>query len=638
MTCSEPDSFTTPTFGGSPPTSVTTSTDDNGLTTRPQTGSPKQNSEHLPQQNSEHLSFLELFDGPSEPATQAEEASSAPATQAEDPGFSPRVFQERLSSTSTVPTEEDYTDSDEDLEGMVIRVMGLEEGYGYYPDIKRFTDISEEEAGDTLTQSESGENDDAHSDNLGSNGPLRNLKSQTTGLKYMLTRTASYENPLGKLRAASKVISLGKMLSRTTSSDSTVSPVTSRNYITYIMRLPISWKIFLARFFFSAIHPERNAQQLTSILVTAEKRLELDAKRSSKRVHFKLRKNSEIRTFRPLQPKHSFIQMWLRGLLFPIYFDIILFGLRIAFCDVYKKQNLLYWYLDIVIDLIWGVGDMCVSLITIVPKGFYPGQKNTAYTFREIAKLYWKHRFVRDVGPLALYQVCSLILFLLPHDDKGQTRWEYFWVWVASMAPRFGQNFYKFFNYFHENVINPKIVANQNLKRFQYVKIFLILFMSAHLIGCVYFFFARIQGFESQQTWLHAFEQNLPYYEYSGEAAVSEKEYLLIIFKGFCRLAEIDFDPGMPDSWPEMILSIFVIFLSVSITSMIVGNILTFLVYKLLLFCSLVLVPTTIIYVYILTQVRRDPMEVAHKERIENLRKYMTKKNVPADMYESVMR
>jgi len=48
--------------------------------------------------------------------------------------------------------------------------------------------------------------------------------------------------------------------------------------------------------------------------------------------------------------------------------------------------------------------------------------------------------------------------------------------------------------------------------------------------------------------------------------------------------------------------------------------------------------PTTIIYIYILTQVRRDPMEVAHKERIENLRKYMTKKNVPADMYESVMR
>jgi hypothetical protein len=149
------------------------------------------------------------------------------------------------------------------------------------------------------------------------------------------------------------------------------------------------------------------------------------------------------------------------------------------------------------------------------------------------------------------------------------------------MVPRFGQNIYKLFNYFHENVINPKIVANQNLKRFQYVKIFLILFMSAHLIGCVYFFFARIQGFESQQTWLHAFEQNLPYYEYSGEAAVSEKEYLLIIFKGFCRLAEIDFDPGMPDSWPEMILSIFVIFFSVSITSMIVGNILTFLVYKL---------------------------------------------------------
>jgi hypothetical protein len=558
-TCSEPDSFTTPTVAGSPPPrSVTASTDENGLTTRPQTGIPQL------LQNSEHLSFLELFDGSSEPATQAEEASSDPATQAEDPFFSPRVFQERLSSASTVQTvtEEDYTDSDEDWEDMVTRVMGLEESYGYYPAKKRFTGISEEEAGDTLTQSESGDHDDAH----------------------MVTRTASYESPLGKLRAASKVISLGKLLSRTTSSESTVSPVTSRSYIAYIMQLTISWKMFFARFFFSAIHPERNAQHLTSILVTAEKRLALDGKNSSKRVHFKLRKDSEIRTFRPLQPNNIFIQMWLRALLFPIYFDIILFGLRIAFCDVYKKQNLLYWYLDIVIDLVWGVGDMCVSLITIVPKGFYPQQKNNAHTFREIAKLYWKHRFVRDVGPLALYQVCSLILFLLPQDDNDQYRWEYFWVWVASMAPRFGHNFYNFFNYFHENVINPKIVANQNLKRFQNLKILLILFMSAHLIGCVYFFFARIQGFD-QHSWLHAFQRDLPYYEYSGEAAVHD--YLLIIFKGFCRLAEIDFDPGMPDSWPEIIFSIFVIFLSVSITSMIVGNILTFLVYKLLLFCSL---------------------------------------------------
>jgi hypothetical protein len=110
--------------------------------------------------------------------------------------------------------------------------------------------------------------------------------------------------------------------------------------------------------------------------------------------------------------------------------------------------------------------------------------------------------------------------------------------------------------------------------------------MSAHLIGCVYFFLARIQGFD-QHSWLHAFERDLPYYGYSGEAEVSEKEYLLLIFKGFCRLAEIDFDPGMPDSWPEIFFSIFVIFLSVSITSMICGNILTFLVYTFLLFCSL---------------------------------------------------
>jgi hypothetical protein len=176
------------------------------------------------------------------------------------------------------------------------------------------------------------------------------------------------------------------------------------------------------------------------------------------------------------------------------------------------------------------------------------------------------------------------------------------------MTPRFANNLRKLFRYFHESVINPKLI--RNVKQFQVFKILVVLFMSAHLIGCVYFFLARILKFD-YRTWLFGFEQTLPYYRYEGEATV--KEYILILFKGFCRLGELDYDSGLPQNGPEIIWSILVIFLSVFISSMIVGNLLTFLV-------------------------RRDPMEVAHKDRMEDLRKYMSNKNVPDDLYESVIR
>jgi hypothetical protein len=51
-----------------------------------------------------------------------------------------------------------------------------------------------------------------------------------------------------------------------------------------------------------------------------------------------------------------------------------------------------------------------------------------------------------------------------------------------------------------------------------------------------------------------------------------QKEYILILFKGFCRLGDLDYDSGLPQNGPEIIWSILVIFLSVFISSMIVGN------------------------------------------------------------------
>ena len=78
-------------------------------------------------------------------------------------------------------------------------------------------------------------------------------------------------------------------------------------------------------------------------------------------------------------------------------------------------------------------------------------------------------------------------------------------------------------------------------------------------------------------------------------------------------VASLGFDPGLPGNIPELLWAMCVMFLSVYISSMILGTLLVYLV-------------------------RRDPMEVAHKDRLEALRRYMEAKHVPPDLYESVIR
>ena len=200
-------------------------------------------------------------------------------------------------------------------------------------------------------------------------------------------------------------------------------------------------------------------------------------------------------------------------------------------------------------------------------------------------------------------------MLYLPHTDFNVANVKnYNIVWWISMTPRFFFNIRRLLKYASDSVVDPKIT--RNVKQFQFVKIVIYIIAFAHLIGCFYYFLARIHNFDDT-TWIHAFEQALPFYEYKSSPVSGE--YLLVIFKGFCRVASLGFDPGLPGNIPELVWAMFVMFLSVYVSSMILGTLLTFLV-------------------------RRDPAEVAHKERMEALKIYMESKHVPEDLHENVIR
>ena len=118
-------------------------------------------------------------------------------------------------------------------------------------------------------------------------------------------------------------------------------------------------------------------RHVVSILITPVKRLEREANKSSKRVHFKLRRKTEAVMFKPLHRGSYLIQVWLMGMVVPLIFDIFAFGIRVAFCDMYLRQNLFIWHIDIFCD-VWKLADVAVALITVIPKHTYPRQVSDA--------------------------------------------------------------------------------------------------------------------------------------------------------------------------------------------------------------------------------------------------------------------
>ena len=373
-------------------------------------------------------------------------------------------------------------------------------------------------------------------------------------------------------------------------------------YLFKTMRLPVLWRYFGV--------DSQKVKFLPPILITPVKRMERDAAKtkSSKRVHFKLKKKSKVEQFQPFQKDSTIVQYWMMFMVLPLTFDVFAFGLRLAVCDIYLGKVMVIYHMDVICDVLKLI-DIGLALVTAVPKGTYKEQASSAITLPAIAALYFRHESMKAIGPPLLYQFTSWVMMLLPHNDENLQNAKIFnWVWWVAMLPRFFYNFLRLYKYSVDSVVDPKVT--RNIKLFQLFRIVIIILACSHQIGCAYYFVARIYDFDDS-TWIHAFEEAMPLYRF--KESQTSSEYLLLVFKGFCRVASLRYDPGLPGNVPELLLGVAVMFLSVWITSMILGTLLTFLV-------------------------RRDPMEVAHKERMEALRRYMEQKHVPQDLYETIIR
>jgi hypothetical protein len=97
----------------------------------------------------------------------------------------------------------------------------------------------------------------------------------------------------------------------------------------------------------------------------------------------------------------------------PLIFEIFAFGLRIAFCDLYRRQLMEVYWMDVGCDVL-KIADLLVTLVTVVPKGTYPKQSHAATSLSQIAYLYFQHKFIWAFAPPLCYQVSPSSCFSFP--------------------------------------------------------------------------------------------------------------------------------------------------------------------------------------------------------------------------------
>ena len=516
---------------------------------------------------------------------------------------------------------------DEYVEELVGHVMGDEDAYGFIPRHPRhsvaITSISEEIEslpGCSRTNSVGDEQTGA-----ARRQDLQRSRS-VISVRPDLQRSGSFQSVTGHLTGdevdtvkQTKSASFGA-LPMTAASEPREAKEQRRTFEWLALLKRILSKV-LPRIIYDKI--DRRQKAVLSILVTPAKRLERVTNISSKRVHFKLRRKAEEHAFNPYSKNNKMIQHWNFFMCLPRLLDLFMFGIRLAFVDLFWSRFVTVWIVDLCSEVVM-LANMAIALITVVPKNTYPGQNHTANTLSTIATLYFRFEAAREWAGTILYHLASLVFFLLPHNEYHEQNANiYRWIWLASMLPRLARNITTLWKYKTESVVDPNVI--KSISHFQMGFVGIVIFLMAEFIGCFYYFLARLVEFDDT-TWIKSFEKTLPFYEHGVERVHNttgsfqtiqesdfSSQFLLVIFKGFCRVASLGYDPGLPGNFGEMWFAVSVMVVSVFIVSLILGTVLTYVV-------------------------RRDPMEVAHQQRLEALRIYMDKKHVPEDLYDNVVR
>jgi hypothetical protein len=103
------------------------------------------------------------------------------------------------------------------------------------------------------------------------------------------------------------------------------------------------------------ISPQRRAEKKKITLVKGYE---------MKRVHFRIPKAKEQRSFAPVDASAREIQMWLIAVLVPLAWELWAFPFRLAFCDIMLGNALFVYDVDVACDVVFVFDMIGVHVIT----------------------------------------------------------------------------------------------------------------------------------------------------------------------------------------------------------------------------------------------------------------------------------
>ena len=182
--------------------------------------------------------------------------------------------------------------------------------------------------------------------------------------------------------------------------------------------------------------------------------------------------------------------------------------------------------------------------------------------------------------------------------DISVTAWH--WVWWICTLPRFLVR--------AQRLIRVHSIANVDLRSNIHTEdgknIALIIPLSAHCIGCLYFFMSRLRGLDTR-SWVFSIEQTLNvYHRFNSQ---QWKQYFLALFKGFSAISGVEFTAYLANNLEEQLVGISMILVQIYISALILGTIIHFLAL-------------------------RDPLAQQAAEKLRDLREYVQLYQLPPEL------
>lgn len=150
---------------------------------------------------------------------------------------------------------------------------------------------------------------------------------------------------------------------------------------------------------------------------------------------------------------------------------------------------------------------------------------------------------------------------------------------------------------------------DMSISTLQVFKYSMIIFMTSHWVGCIFFFLAKLQHL-NDSTWVRQLEQMVPLYD--SFSAPTTTQYLVCLYRGFSSFT-VTYASTLPNNAMEMLFTFVVIIVQIWQMGVILGAIINY-------------------------TVERDPIAEAHKKTMEDVQLFVSRKQLPTELTERIYR